>query len=580
MDITRISLITAIGIVIYSLIFQWSKFSSTLPESSNRTLDDNISLSLESGSLIESENTFVDNRNTLSEDMPQLSEEQNKISEVSTKSKARSENFLKINTPKLTLEINLLGGDIERVILNEFPVSIDSQEKIALLDNINTTYFGQSGLLGKNLDNSSNGRISYSTKKKLVSLESGSEPIRITLDHFSSHGLFIKKHFDIDPNSYPIKVSHEIINQSENPHELRPFVQIKRDNSKDPSNQSAMGLQAYLGFAISTAKQKYFKVPFSDLNDRTDIIEINSEIENVNNNANYNGGHLALLQHYFTSAWIPNPNIRHVYSFKKNSKNENIGSIISPTLIIEAGETRTTSALFYAGPKNQKVLESLSPGLDLVVDYGWLWFIAQPLFLLLKFVHEFLGNWGLAIIGITIIVKGIFYPLSAYGYQSMAKMRKFGPEIARLKEQYGSDRERFAKEQMSLFKREKINPLMGCLPLFVQMPVFLALYWVLMESVELRQAPFFGWITDLSVKDSFFVLPILMGASMYVQMSLNPTPPDPLQAKLFKYMPIPMTFFFLWFPAGLTLYWVVNNILSILQQWFIMRSIEQSNNSS
>ena len=230
--------------------------------------------------------------------------------------------------------------------------------------------------------------------------------------------------------------------------------------------------------------------------------------------------------------------------------------------------------MLYAGPKIQEHLKQLSPGLELTVDYGILWFIAQPIFWLLEHIHNLLGNWGWSIIVLTIIIKLAFFPLSAASYRSMARMRAVSPKLQALKEQFGDDRQKMSQAMMELYKKEKINPLGGCLPILVQMPVFLALYWVLLESVEMRQAPWMFWITDLSIKDPFFLLPIIMGATMFIQQHLNPTPPDPMQAKVMKMMPIIFTFFFLWFPAGLVLYWVVNNVLSIAQQWYITRQIE------
>ena len=333
-----------------------------------------------------------------------------------------------------------------------------------------------------------------------------------------------------------------------------------------------MGMQAFLGFALPTLDDRYRKVAFSDFETEADARELNADLKDKG----ITGGYLALLQHYFTTAWIPDPDIDHLYTFRTNQQGHFIGSIISPNLTVASGEIITTEATLYVGPKDQNVLEQLSPGLELVVDYGWLWFIAQPLFWLLKFIQTYVTNWGFAIILVTVLVKGAFFQLSAAAYKSMAKMRKFTPEITRLRELYGDDRQRMSKEMMDLYKREKINPLGGCLPIVVQMPVFIALYWVLLESVELRQAPFIFWIADLSAKDPYFILPLLMGVSMFIQTSLNPTPPDPMQAKIMKYMPVAFTFFFLWFPAGLVLYWVVNNVLSIAQQWVITRSIERA----
>ena len=249
---------------------------------------------------------------------------------------------------------------------------------------------------------------------------------------------------------------------------------------------------------------------------------------------------------------------------------------ISPETQVAVGETKTIEASLYIGPKIIERLEKVAPKLDLTVDYGWLFFIAYPLFVLLDFLHSLLGNWGLAIIGVTIVVKALFFKLSAASYRSMANMRRVAPKLKSLKDQYGDDRQKMSQAMMELYKKEKINPLGGCLPILVQMPVFIALYWVILESVQLRHAPFMFWITDLSVKDAYFVLPILMGISMFIQMQLNPAPPDPMQAKIMKIMPVMMTIFFLWFPSGLVLYWLVNNILSISQQWIITRQIEKA----
>jgi YidC/Oxa1 family membrane protein insertase len=248
----------------------------------------------------------------------------------------------------------------------------------------------------------------------------------------------------------------------------------------------------------------------------------------------------------------------------------------SEPVSVERGEVKKISTSFYAGPKDQYRLQDIATGLDLTVDYGFLWWLSQPLFYMLTYIHGLVGNWGLAIIGLTLLVKILLWPLSASGYRSMAKMRKLSPEMNKLKERHGDDRQAFSQAMMELYKKEGTNPLGGCFPILLQMPVFLALYWTLMESVELRQAPFILWIKDLSVMDPYFVLPILMGITMYLTQRMQPEPPDPVQAAVFKYMPIMFTFLFLWFPAGLVLYWLINNILSILQQWYVTRQLEKT----
>jgi YidC/Oxa1 family membrane protein insertase len=320
-----------------------------------------------------------------------------------------------------------------------------------------------------------------------------------------------------------------------------------------------MGMQSYLGPVFSTLENNYQKYDFDDIDDKQ-FKETSKD------------GWVAMSQHYFLSAWIPEKGAEYNYQTRKLNGNY-IAGFLSPDFTVAAGESKTVTANFFAGPKDQDTMEIADENLKLTVDYGVLWWIASPLYMLLKWIHDLVGNWGLAIIGITIIVKAALFQLNAKAFKSMAKMRKFGPEMTRLKELYGDDRQKMSQEMMKLYQKEKINPLGGCLPIVAQMPIFIALYWVLMESVDLRHAEFL-YLADLSVKDPYFILPIIMGASMFIQQMLNPTPPDPMQAKIMKMLPIMFTFFFLWFPAGLTLYWVVNNILSIAQQYLINKQIE------
>lgn len=281
-----------------------------------------------------------------------------------------------------------------------------------------------------------------------------------------------------------------------------------------------------------------------------------------------------MLQHYFLSAWIPAANESNFFSTRTDRNGNNIVGFRGAERVVAQGETAILSASTYVGPKIQSDMKEIAENLNLTVDYGWLWFIAQPLFLLLDWIHGFVGNWGVAIILVTVVIKLAFYKLSATAYRSMANMRRVAPKLTRIKEECGDDRQKLSQAMMELYRKEKINPMGGCLPILVQMPVFIALYWMLLESVELRHAPFMLWIADLSMKDPYFVLPILMGVSMFLQQMLNPTPPDPMQAKIMKMLPVIFTFFFLFFPAGLVLYWLVNNILSILQQWYITHKIE------
>src|SRR5690606_2559441 len=314
-------------------------------------------------------------------------------------------------------------------------------------------------------------------------------------------------------------------------------------------------MKPYLGAAITTPDENYKKISFDDLSDEP--FKVVKE-----------GGWVAMVQHCFISAWIPEAQDQNSYHLRQlGSQDMYLLGFTGPRTEVAPGTQGSIKARFYAGPKDTERLEEISPYLDLTVDYGWLWWIAKPLFWLLKTIHGFLGNWGLAIIGLTMVVKAAFFQLSAASYRSMAKMRKLAPKMAELKERCGDDRQKLSQEMMKLYKTEKVNPLGGCLPILVQMPVFLALYWTLMESVELRHAPFILWIQDLSVKDPYFVLPLIMGLTMFLQMRLNPAPPDPMQARIMQLMPFVFTFMFMWFPAGLVLYWVTNNTLGILQQW-------------
>jgi YidC/Oxa1 family membrane protein insertase len=553
MDIQRTGLLAILGILTYVLFLQWNRYAETANEVSQ----------------VPTTAQPVNSQPAVADEIPSGSG-LTQAPVAPLESNATGDHIV-VSTPLSDITIALTGGDISQVLLKEFPVSLKNPDNpIALLDKEDRTYIAQSGLVGTDgPDASSSGRPIYKAEQDRYRIE---QPTDISIRTMTRMGLVVTKTFYIDPTRYDIKITHTIENTSDTSKTVSPFVQLKRDNSEDPSIQNSMGMQAFLGYALRTADERYRKISFTDFDTATAARALNTELKNNS----VSGGYLALLQHYFTSAWVPADDQTHLYSFRTNQDGHFIGSIISPDLMISAGETKQTSATLYVGPKDQDTLGLLSPGLELVVDYGWLWFIAQPLFWLLKFIQTYVGNWGFAIILVTVIVKAAFFQLSAAAYKSMAKMRKFTPEITRMRELYGDDRQRMSKEMMDLYKREKINPLGGCLPILVQMPVFIALYWVLMESVELRQAPFILWINDLSVKDPYFILPLLMGVSMYIQTSLNPTPPDPMQAKIMKYMPVAFTFFFLWFPAGLVLYWVINNILSIAQQWVITKSIEKA----
>ncbi|GFM60836.1 membrane protein insertase YidC [Pseudomonas capsici] len=482
---------------------------------------------------------------------------------------APSKDLIQVKTDVLDLAIDPVGGDVVQLRLPLYPRRQDRPDvPFQLFDNGGErTFLAQSGLTGTNgPDARAAGRPVYSSAQKTYQLNDGQNDLVVELK-FADNGVNYIKRFTFKRGLYDVVVTYVVDNQSAQPWAGNLFAQLKRDASSDPSSTTATGTATYLGAALWTAAEPYKKVSMKDI-DKAPLKET------------VQGGWVAWLQHYFVTAWIPSHGDSNAVQTRKDNQGNYIIGFTGPTLSVAAGAKGETSATLYAGPKSQAVLKELSPGLELTVDYGFLWFIAQPIFWLLQHIHSIVGNWGWSIIFLTMLIKGLFFPLSAASYKSMARMRAVGPKLTALKEQFGDDRQKMSQAMMELYKKEKINPLGGCLPILVQMPVFLALYWVLLESVEMRQAPWILWITDLSIKDPFFILPIIMGATMFIQQRLNPTPPDPMQAKVMKMMPIIFTFFFLWFPAGLVLYWVVNNTLSIAQQAYITRKIEASTNKA
>ena len=449
-------------------------------------------------------------------------------SEVTTKGET-----IRVETDVYVAEISTVGGDFRKLELKAHKDPVDKSRSMVLFQSTpEHTYIAQSGLVGAGLPNH---RTLYSAKERNFSLAPGQDKLEVRLEA-ASGGVALAKVYRFSRGSYLIDVVQEITNQGAAPIQPFEYLQLVRDNVPPPGD-SAM-LPTFTGAAVYTEKEKFHKIPFADVD---------------KNKASYpkssTDGWVAMLQHYFFSAWLPPSNTNREFFVRKLDGNLYAAGLILPRATI-------------------------APGLDLTVDYGWLTVIAVPLFWVLSWIHEWVGNWGIAIILLTVLIKLLFYPLSEASYRSMAKMRVVAPKLQKLKEQYGDDRQRMQQAMMELYKREKINPLGGCLPIVVQIPVFIALYWVLLASVELRQAPFFGWITDLSTPDPWYILPVLMGISMIVQTRLNPEPPDPVQAKVMKIMPVAFSVFFFFFPAGLVLYWLVNNVLSILQQWHINRLLE------
>lgn len=472
--------------------------------------------------------------------------------------------LIKVATDSLLVNIDPVGGDIVRVALPRHLVDIKKADTpFELINNRpDHIYSAQSGLVGANATDTAKGRPTFSVEKTEYTLENGQDKLTVDLS-LQQYQVKITKRFTFTRGQYLIGVEYLIDNQSANNWSGQLFGRIVRD-SKSFTKTNALMMSAYLGGAITTKEENYKKVKFDDLK--------KAPFETTEQ-----GGWVSLVQHYFISAWIPDANTTNTFKLNQLGKDDiYLFGFTGSTVEVAPNSQGVLKASFYAGPKDTEVLAKVSPHLELTVDYGFLWMIGEPLFWLLKFIHTYLGNWGLAIIGLTLIVKGLFFHLSAASYKSMAKMKKLAPKMADMKERYGDDRQKMSQEMMKLYKDEKVNPLGGCLPMLIQMPVFLALYWVLMESVELRHAPFYGWINDLSVMDPYYVLPLIYGVTMWFMQKLNPQPTDPMQARIMQMLPLVFTFMFLWFPAGLVLYWVTNNILTIAQQYYITKQIENA----
>jgi YidC/Oxa1 family membrane protein insertase len=466
---------------------------------------------------------------------------------------------VKVVTDTLLAEIDTNGGDIRRLELLKHRDTVDEKKNLVLFDDkASGEYVAQSGLIGNGLP--SHKAVFQAERAEYVLAPNASE-IKATLSWTSPDGLVkVAKNYVFHRDSYLMDVSFDITNNGAAAIEPSAYFQLLRNGN--PPAGSPKFVSTYTGAAIYSDKGKFEKIPFADIEKGKEKYTKFGE-----------DGWVAMLQHYYLSAWLPKKNgHREFYARKAGEGLYDVGTIL-PLGTIRPGETKTMAVPLYAGPQEQDKLNSLAPGLGLTVDYGWLTIIAAPIFWALSFIHKSVSNWGVSIILLTVFLKLLFFPLSAKSYRSMAQMKLLAPKLQKLKEHYGDDRQKLHQAMMELYKTEKVNPLGGCLPIVIQIPVFIALYWVLLASVEIRHAPFIFWIHDLSSPDPFYVLPIVMGITMIIQTKLNPTPPDPIQAKVMMIMPLAFSIFFFFFASGLVLYWVVNNVLSITQQWAITRSM-------
>ncbi|HBQ41774.1 MAG TPA: membrane protein insertase YidC [Halieaceae bacterium] len=570
MDFQRTLLIGAIALLSFMLLTEWVAFKDAKTTAAQPTASRLISSEPDGLPAANSELPLapsVTAPSTGDEDLPQAPEaiaDQQTAAPLVTESGTGSD-IITVHTDVLQVAIDLQGGDIVELALPEHLEDIDAPDQpfVLLEQNERRIYVAQSGLIGPNgIDSESRAR--FTATQSRYELQPDADELQVDLMWQNAQGLSVTKRFTLRRGDYLMTVSYIVDNQTGERWQGNLFGQIKRDSSKPSTvDSSGMGLQPFLGAAITQPEERFTKFTFKDMQEEPFREQLP-------------GGWIAMIQHYFLSAWIPAADQSHTYSTRVTASGFNIAGFTSPALVVDSGEQGAVSAGFYAGPKDQYRLAEISPYLDLSVDYGWLWWIAQPLFWLLVKIHGLVGNWGVAIILLTVLIKTVFFKLSATSYRSMANMRRVAPKMQDIREQYAEDKAKQSQAMMELYRKEKINPMGGCLPVLVQMPVFISLYWVLMESVELRHSPFFLWIEDLSVMDPYFVLPLLMGASMWFMQKLNPPPPDPMQAKIMQWLPVIFTFFFLWFPAGLVLYWVVNNLLSMAQQYVITRQIEKS----
>ncbi len=465
---------------------------------------------------------------------------------------------IEVTTDLFHLMIDRVGGSIVRLELNNYPQSLEEKSlPFVLLDRGDTFYIAQSGLIGQNAPDH---YAVFASSAASYHLAAGDEQLEVVLQWQGESGVVVEKIYSFERGRYTIGVTQRVHNSSGERWVGRDYRQIVRNETA----QTSPFLYTYTGAALYTPEERFQKIEFSDMRERNLDQQVSA------------GSWVAFLQHYFTTAWIPGSSQgMSAYSKQLSSGRYMIG-LVSPELVVEPGTSGESRFTLFSGPKLQDEMQQAADGLELTVDYGVLTFLAQPLFWIMSAIHGVVMNWGWSIIAVTILIKLLFYKLSETSYRSMAQMKKLTPRLQKLKESYGNDRQKLNEKMMEMYRTEKINPLGGCLPILVQIPVFIALYWVLLESVEMRQAPWILWIEDLSTMDPYYVLPVIMGVTMVAQQRLNPTPLDPIQARVMQILPIVFTIFFAFFPAGLVLYWVVNSILSILQQWYITRNIAAS----
>lgn len=558
----------ALAGISFFLISRWVEFNTPKPDLSQQTQVVNQGTN--------QPNDIPDQQNNNA--VPSLPNGNNGITEQSAD--VKSNPFIHVKTDVLDIQIND-RGDIIHAGLITYPESLEKQDvPFSLLGNTATQYFvTQSGLIASkqsaNQSSPNHTNAIFTATQDQFILKEGENELIVPLTWTDNAGLTVTKKYIFTRGKFEIGFKKIVDNQSAYPWMGVDYRQLAQ--SEPPKKNGMMMASSYTGAVYSSPNNTYKKEAFKDIG------KLNSLGTNLNEQSK--GGWFAMIQHYFIAAWVPgsqtDENIIYTNALKGGSGNYEsyiMGMRSAAEVIIAPHTSYTFASTLYLGPKIQKNLASVAPKLELTVDYGWLWYISGFLFKLLVWFHNLIGNWGWSIMLVTLTVKAALYWFAAKGFTSMARMRKFTPELTRLKELYGDDKQKLNQEMMALYRKEKINPMSGCWPMLIQIPIFISLYWMLIESVELRQAPWALWIHDLSLMDPYYILPLIMGATMFIQQRLNPPPPDPMQAKIMMYMPIVFTFMFLWFPAGLVLYWIVNNTISIIQQWYITKRIEAASN--
>lgn len=537
--ILRILIIVAILITTYLLVLAWRDDAANTPKVASAT----------------TQAATIDLPNANAGDVPTTT---NASSDPATT--ALDGQLISVSTDRYDIRINPVGGDIVHAALKQYDATLNGNEPFVLLESSARTYVAQSGLIGQDGIDTSAGRATYTSPQMHYEMgENGTLEVPLV---YQKDGVTITKTYAFKAGGYPIDLSYNINNASASAWQGQMYAQLKRDDSADPGveDKGMMGMATYLGGAWGTPDDPYNKLKFGNFND--------GELSVASRD-----GWVGIVQHYFVSAWTPGDFDAQFYS--RNNGNDHFIGFNSPVINVDAGKQITMNATLYAGPKVQKELASVAVGLEKTVDYGFLWPISKTLFAVLEVLYKIFGNWGWAIIGLTILVKIALFWLSNKSYTSMAKMRAIAPKLQALKDKHGDDRMAMSQEMMQLYRDEKVNPMAGCLPILIQMPIFLGLYWCLVESVELRHAPWILWIKDLSAMDPWLILPILMTATMFIQQLLNPQPADPMQAKMMKIMPLVFAAFMLFFPAGLVLYWTVNNLFSMIHQHWVNKRVEK-----